>query len=179
MAVVVAGTLAVLLVLGVAGAAAFALARGVTHQGQDRVSEAREGWRDGMGPGQRGLRQGGPQRGMGGLGNGPGDNGGGLGGNGKGPGSLLGGGAALGTVQHGEFTVTGSDGKPTVMTLQRGAVTKAGSTTLTVRSDDGFTATYALDSTTRTPGRSVTTGDVVLVVAQKQGGKAVLVRVTR
>ena len=114
---------------------------------------------------------------MGGLGNGQGN--GGLGGNGKGLGSVLGGAAALGNVQHGEFTVTGSDGKATVMTLQRGAVTKAGPTSLSVRSDDGFTATYTLDSTTRTPGRAAATGDVVLVVAQKQGSKAVLVRVTR
>lgn len=174
-AVVVAGVLVVLLLIGAAGAAAFAVGRGLNHHGEARVGQVQPGRGNGMGPGMRGpggrgpgeqQRQLGPQQR-------------GLGGNGGGLGSALGGAAALGNVEHGEFTVTGSGGTPTVMTLQRGTVTAASATSLSVRSTDGFSATYALDSTTRTPGRTVANGDSVLVVAQKQGSKAVLVRLTR
>jgi hypothetical protein len=174
-ALVVAGVLVVLLLVGVAGAAAFAVGRGLNHHGGPRVSELREGRGDGMGPGMRGQGERGPgeqQRQLGPQQRGMGGNGGGLG-------SVLGGAGALGAVQHGEFTVTGSGGTPTVMTLQRGTVTAASSTSLSVKSADGFTATYALDSSTRAPARTVANGDSVLVLAQKQGSKAVLVRLTR
>lgn len=173
-ALVVAAVLVVLLLVGAAGAAAFAVGRGLNHHGEARVGQVHPGRGNGMGPGMRGPGE----RGLGEQHQlGPQQRGNGMGGNGGG--SLLGGAGALGAVEHGEFTVTGSGGTPTTMTLQRGTVTAASATSLSVRSTDGFTATYALDSSTRTPARTVANGDSVLVVAQKQGSKAVLVRLTR
>ncbi len=61
----------------------------------------------------------------------------------------LGAGAALGAVLHGEFT-TSVTGTPTVMVVQSGQVTAyTAGKSMTVKSTDGFTATYTLDGTTR------------------------------
>ena len=95
--------------LGLAGAAAFAVGRRVADHNEPRISQLRQGPGNGVGPGQRGPKQRDrqlvpPQGGMGGMG-----------GNGRGLGSVLGGAAALGNVEHGEFTVTGADGKATVV----------------------------------------------------------------
>jgi hypothetical protein len=84
----------------------------------------------------------------------------------------------LGNVQHGEFTVQ-QNGKSVVMTLQRGTVTKASSTSVSVKSDDGFTATYVIGTDTRTRAGAPAVGDSVLVVAEKSGAKAVLITATR
>ncbi len=76
-------------------------------------------------------------------------------------------------VQHGDFTVQGANGTSTAMTLQRGTVTAASGTSVTVKSTDGFTATYAVDSSTRGRTTNLAKGDNVLVIAQKarrQGG---------
>jgi hypothetical protein len=97
-------------------------------------------------------------------------------GNGLGP--LMRGATALGDVQHGEFTVQ-DNGKTVVMTLQRGEVTKASATSLTVRSADSFTATYVVGADTRGRAANAKVGDTVLVVAEKAGAKAVLVAATR
>jgi hypothetical protein len=56
-------------------------------------------------------------------------------------------GGQFGDVEHGEFT-TASSG---VMAVQRGAITAIDATTLTVRSLDGFTASYTI-----TPATAVT-----------------------
>lgn len=82
-------------------------------------------------------------------------------------------------MQHGEFTVQDLTGKAVVMTVHRGTVTAASATSVAVRSADGFTATYAVDATTRTPADAVAKGDPVLVVAQKEGSRAVSIRVVR
>lgn len=55
-----------------------------------------------------------------------------------------GGGGMLGKVEHGEFT-TASAG---VMQVQRGAITAIDTGSLTVRSSDGFTASYTITPTT-------------------------------
>src|SRR3954453_5755381 len=49
---------------------------------------------------------------------------------------------------HGQFTVS-RKGTPTVVDVQRGEVTKVDPTSLTVRSSDGFTATYVLNGQTK------------------------------
>lgn len=49
---------------------------------------------------------------------------------------------------HGEITVQGQDG-PTEVALQRGEVTAASATSVTVRSSDGFTTTYAVGTATQ------------------------------
>ena len=48
---------------------------------------------------------------------------------------------------HGEITVQGTDG-PTEVALQRGEVTAASASSVTVRSSDGFTTTYAVGAST-------------------------------
>jgi hypothetical protein len=109
---------------------------------------------------------------------------GGAGANGNQLGPLLRGrlgalGGLAGTVQHGEFTVQDATGTTAVMTFQRGTVTASSSISVTVKSSDSFSATYTIDSSTRGPGTTLANGDTVVVVAQKTGSKAVLIRVIR
>ncbi|MEO7070159.1 MAG: hypothetical protein ABI131_06670, partial [Nostocoides sp.] len=80
---------------------------------------------------------------------------------------------------HGEFT----QGQPaTTYLFQRGAVTVVSSTSMTVKSSDGFSATYAVSSSTQVRGANasqITDGTDVMVVANKKGSAAVRVRVIR
>jgi hypothetical protein len=80
---------------------------------------------------------------------------------------------------HGEATVGGAT-KQRVVSFQRGAVTKVSETSVTVKSVDGFTATYTVDAKTkvRKDKALVTIDDVkaadrVRVVATKDGADAV------
>lgn len=164
-ALIVAGCLAVLLVLGLLGVGLFVGTRMLGFHQQVRMAQAGAPFGRQLAPGQRKRMMGvQPGPGMGGNGNG------------RGLGSLLGPGAGLGDVQHGDFTVQGANGTPVAMTLQRGTVTAASSTSVTVKSSDGFTATYAVDSSTRGRTTNLAKGDTVLVIAQKAGAKAVLIR---
>jgi hypothetical protein len=52
-------------------------------------------------------------------------------------------------IEHGELTVKGKDGKPVVWVVQHGTVTAASATSVTVKSEDGFTQTYAVNSDTK------------------------------
>ena len=70
----------------------------------------------------------------------------------------------LGGVEHGEFTVTGADGKAVVMTLQRGEVTSASATSVAVRSDDGFAQTYVVNDQTRV-GRGAAAGPMPVMTS--------------
>jgi hypothetical protein len=73
---------------------------------------------------------------------------------------------------HGEITVQGADG-PTEVALQRGEVTAASATSITVRSSDGFTTTYAVSTST------VVRRDRVTVTAdQLEPGDTAFVRAT-
>ena len=164
----IAIALAGLMLLGVLAVGVFGISRAAQLWGDrgERVSQ-----RDGWGPGDR-LHDEGGRMGPGmGRGNGLGD-GGMMDGNGR-----LG---RLAGVQHGELTVTGSDGKTVVMTVQRGAVTAAGATSVSVRSDDGFSQTYVVTSATRVTGRSAAQpqkDDRVMVLARKSDRVAVQIRV--
>lgn len=164
----VALALSGLLLLGLLGAGVYGLAQAVDAWGdrRERVAQRGDGFDD-DGFGQRG-------RGMG-PGMGPemrqrdGDD-------------LLGGGGLLGrlgSVQHGEVTVTGSDGKPVTLTVQRGVVTAASATSLSVRSDDGFSQTYAVNTATRVTGgtaASLQKDASVMVLARKADQVALQVR---
>lgn len=162
-ALIVAGCLAVLLVLGLLGVGLLVGARVLGLHQEVRVAQAGGPLARQLMPGQRKRLQGvQPRPGLG------------ANGNRNGLGSLLG--VGLGGVQHGEFTVQGANGTPRVMTVQRGTVTAASSTSVSVKSPDGFTATYAVDSSTRGKTTNLANGDTVLVVAQKAGSKAVLIR---
>lgn len=169
-AVIVAACLVALLVLGLFGTAVFVAARTVAGHDHEAGSPHVSALRNGNGPpGQHKKLDRAPGDGNA-MPRGPGP----MGRNGNGtPGQLL---RGLGSVQHGEVTVTGSDGKPTVMTVQRGSVTAATATKVTVKSDDGFTASYAVDSSTRGRTSGLVAGDTVTVLATKAGAKAVLIR---
>jgi Domain of unknown function (DUF5666) len=85
-------------------------------------------------------------------------------------------GGLLARIEHGEATVTTDQGDR-VIDLQRGIVNSANSGQLTVRSADGFTATYVVDNSTKIrKGRKasdisqVVANDRVLVLATKAGG---------
>jgi hypothetical protein len=189
-AAIVASVLTLLLVVGVLGLGAVAVVRTVAGHDGERglLQQMRERRDDDLPPGQQRRLQNGPMRGdqLPGNGNGNGygngkakakANGNGLGG--LGMGSMMSGIGALGDVQHGEVTVRDSAGKAVVMTVQRGTVTAASATSVTVKSADGFTATYAVDDTTRGRAGDVAKDDAVLVVAQKSGSKAVVIKATR
>lgn len=90
-------------------------------------------------------------------------------GDGRGDDGLPGLGLGQGQVQHGEFTATGADGQTRTLTLQRGSVTAASSSSVTVRSADGFTATYKIDDSTRlnARGSALATGQTAVVLADK------------
>jgi len=173
LAVVVAAGLVLLLVVGVLSlGAAVAVRHWAGRAGGSQVEQVGPGQRE---PGRQGpgrLPMGGGNRGMGG-----GGGGGPLAGGDPLAGGRLGG--ALGAVQHGEVTVRDGSGADVVMTIQRGTVSASSASSLSVRSPDGFVGTYAVDSTTRGGSRTPAKGDVVLVVAKKSGGPAVLVRVVR
>ncbi|MDP9240363.1 MAG: DUF5666 domain-containing protein [Actinomycetota bacterium] len=76
---------------------------------------------------------------------------------------------------HGEFVVKGKDGKYVTTAAQRGAVTAVSPTSISVRSEDGFTATYAINADTRIRKAgekaaisAVKVGDTVMVLAVKE-----------
>ena len=77
----------------------------------------------------------------------------------------------LARTEHGQVTVRTKTGTE-VVDLQRGQVTAVSPTSITVKSQDGFSATYVVDSTTtvRKTGRpsaigSVADGDNVVIAA--------------
>ncbi len=97
-------------------------------------------------------------------------------GQGRSPGGADGSVPGLGTVLHGQFTTT-LTGEPAVMLFQVGEVTAATEgESLTVRSTDGFEATYVLDAST-SGAATPATGDRVRVVAAEDGMAVVFVQV--
>ena len=81
-------------------------------------------------------------------------------------------------VLHGEFTVQGKDGVKTVDT-QLGAITAVSSTSLDVRSSDGYTQTWALTADTKVradkkagTSADLTVGETVRLLGPKTGGAA-------
>jgi hypothetical protein len=88
----------------------------------------------------------------------------------------------LSRAEHAEATVNTKQG-PKVVDLQRGSVTSVSPTSVTVRSKDGFTATYAVTSSTKVRKNKqsgaigeVQNGDRVLVLAVKQGSATTVTR---
>lgn len=180
-ALIVAGVVSLLLVLGVVGVGAAAVARTVAghNDRSDRMEQMRDQRQGVLPPGSQRRLERGPGSGGQLPGQGKG-NGNGLGARpGLGMGSMMGGLSALGDVQHGEFTAQDAAGTSVVMTVQRGTVTAVSTSSVSVKSADGFTATYAVDRSTRGRATTLTKGDSVLVVAQKAGAKAVVIRAVR
>lgn len=94
---------------------------------------------------------------------------------GHGPGGLKGGRGLLGAL-HGDLTVPDGEGTKQVR-VQRGAVTAVSPTSVTVKSTDGYSSTYAVGASTRVDGTagstaSLAVGDQVVVLADLDGSAA-------
>lgn len=82
---------------------------------------------------------------------------------------------ALGRGMHGEFVVKGKDGKPVTLVSVRGEVTAVSASSITIKAEDGFTATYAVGSETKVRGKDadaiadVEVGDSAAAVGVKSG----------
>jgi hypothetical protein len=100
---------------------------------------------------------------------------------GRGFGGLFGG-EAFGAV-HGQLVVPKSGGGYQTVDVQRGQVTAVSSTSITVKSDDGFTKTYAVTSSTIVDAQrdgigSVKTSDQVSLEATVSGSTATAADIT-
>lgn len=94
--------------------------------------------------------------------------------------------AAIARGLHGEWVVKGKDGKPVTLVSIRGQVTAAGPASVTVKAEDGFTATFAATADTKVRGADaksmadVKVGSRGVVVGVKSGNtttaRTVLVR---
>lgn len=56
---------------------------------------------------------------------------------------------------HGEWVVKGKDGKPVTLVSIRGSVTAVGPTSVTVKAEDGYTATFTANADTKVRGADV------------------------
>ncbi|HWL35663.1 MAG TPA: hypothetical protein VNQ77_05665 [Frankiaceae bacterium] len=80
-------------------------------------------------------------------------------------------------VLHGEYVTRAPEGGYRTMATQNGEATAVSASSITVRSEDGFTRTYAIDDDTLVrgafgDGADVKAGDEVHVVAVVEGGTA-------
>ena len=73
---------------------------------------------------------------------------------------------------HGESVVSDCKGGFSTELTQTGDVTAASDTSITVRSQDGYSNTYVLTTDTRKPSQPLQTGEKVSVRATEQGGAA-------
>lgn len=73
---------------------------------------------------------------------------------------------------HGENVVADSEGGFSTELTQTGDVTAASDTSVTVRSQDGYSRTYVLDAGTRKPPQPLQAGEQVSVRATDGGGVA-------
>lgn len=99
---------------------------------------------------------------------------------GGGPMGLLGGLAGGGKLLHGEATVGKPGGGTNVLRFQNGTISAINGSTMTVKSTDGFSATYTVDKTSRitlngTDGTlsKLTKDDQVRVLAMQSGSSNV------
>ncbi|WP_290055287.1 hypothetical protein [Amycolatopsis solani] len=98
-----------------------------------------------------------------------------------GPGGMNGGGmnggpgGGLGSALHGEYVSSDGNGGYVTKIMQTGDVTELSATSLTAKSDDGFTKTYTITSAQAT---GLATGDTITVVATESGDTATATSVT-
>jgi len=83
-----------------------------------------------------------------------------------------GGGGILQSALHGEYVASDGNGGYTTDLMQVGKITELSATSLTAVSDDGFSKTYTIDSSTATGSANLATGDPVTVVATTSGSTA-------
>lgn len=92
-----------------------------------------------------------------------------------GPGGMQGGAGALGSALHGEYVSSDGNGGYVTKIMQTGEVTELSATSLTAKSDDGFSKTYTITSAQAT---GLATGDTITVVATESGSTATATSVT-
>ena len=102
---------------------------------------------------------------------------------GMGPGGLGGLGGLGGGVVHGQLTVPKSGGGYQTVDVQQGTATTVTTTSVTVKSADGYTASYAVTSKTVVDAESagigsVKKGDTVFVTATVSGSTATAASIT-
>ncbi|MFB9687634.1 hypothetical protein [Amycolatopsis plumensis] len=90
-----------------------------------------------------------------------------------GPGGMPGGG--LGGALHGEYVASDGNGGYVTKIMQTGEITELSATSLTAKSDDGFSKTYTITSAQAT---GLAAGDTVTVVATESGSTATATSVT-
>jgi hypothetical protein len=86
-------------------------------------------------------------------------------------------GYGFGNILHGQFTAPKAGGGYQTVDVQRGTVTAVSSSSITVKSADGYSATYAVTSLTEVDAQAdgistVKVGDTVSVTATVSAGKA-------
>ena len=88
-------------------------------------------------------------------------------------------GVVAGRALHGEAVLKGKDGKYITVYEQRGTVTAVDSDSIAVKSEDGFSKTYAVDKNTKVAKdrqksaiTDIKINDNVVVIAVKDGNKA-------
>jgi hypothetical protein len=150
----------VVLALGAAGAAGAALAR---NGGGDQPSFSSAAATSNPSP--TGGEQGGPGKGLKHFLRG-------------GPGMLGGGLMGLGGALHGELVVSDGNGGYKTVVVQNGKATAVSASSITVKSADGFTQTYAVGSTAGVGAQrdglsSITKGADVVVTGEKKGGSVI------
>jgi hypothetical protein len=92
-------------------------------------------------------------------------------------------GGIVGGAVHGQLTVPKSGGGYQTVDVQRGTVTAVSSTSVTVKSADGYTASYAVNGSTVVNAKaagigSVKTGDTIFVSATASGSTATAASIT-
>jgi hypothetical protein len=88
----------------------------------------------------------------------------------------------FGRVLHGTGVVKKSDGTFQTVAMQRGKVTAVSATSITVKSDDGYSATYVVNSATKVNGKNGKITDIkvnagVLVEADVNGSTSTATRI--
>ncbi len=73
---------------------------------------------------------------------------------------------------HGQFVISDGHGGFSTELTQTGTVTDISSTSITARSDDGFTQTYVITTDTRMGHDPVQTGTTATIRAVEQNGSA-------
>jgi hypothetical protein len=98
-------------------------------------------------------------------------------GGGQAGGGAAGGPGGLTNALHGEYVVSDANGTYTTQVMQNGEVTAISASSVTAKSDDGYTRTYTIDADTVTGNDSsdlsgIETGDEVTIVASVSGSTA-------
>ncbi|MFF5080519.1 hypothetical protein ACFY36_26000 [Actinoplanes sp. NPDC000266] len=105
------------------------------------------------------------------------------GGGGMNGGGTMGGGTGASTALHGEYVVSDGNGGYTTQVTQTGTVSAVSSSSMTVKSTDGYSQTYVITTSTTVDNgadqiSSVATGHTVRVIATSADSKATATSIT-